>query len=101
MEPQWMKQIPSPMICNFFYTFYVIYAVLFVLSLLFTIGVFSYSKKMGKMGIVMGFQALLTTALGGIMMLFYYLICDRALLGKAVKDVKEHFENETNVVLRQ
>ena len=87
-----MRQISNPMICNFFYWFYVVYAVIFVLSLLFTIGVFSYSKKMGKMGVVMGMQALLTTFLGGVMMLFYYLICDRALLGKAVQDVKEKFE---------
>ena len=46
---------------------------------------------MGKMGIVMGFQALITTALGGVLMLFYYLICDRALIGDAVKDVEEKF----------
>lgn len=94
MEPQWMRQISNPMICNFFYWFYVVYAVIFVLSLLFTIGVFSYSKKMGKMGVVMGMQALLTTFMGGVIMLFYYLICDRALLGKAVQDVKEKFENK-------
>jgi len=87
------NNIPSSMICNFFYTFYVVYAILFVLSLLFTVGLFTYSSKMGKMGIAMGFQALLTTALGGVLMLFYYLICDRALLGKAVADVKENFES--------
>jgi hypothetical protein len=45
------------------------------------------------MGIVMGFQALLTTGIGAVMMLFYYLICDRALLGNAVKDIKEKFSN--------
>jgi hypothetical protein len=93
MEPEWMRQISSPMICNFFYWFYVVYAVIFVLSLLFTIGVFSYSKKLGKMGVVMGFQALLTTGIGAVMMLFYYLICDRALLGNAVKDIQEKFSN--------
>lgn len=94
MEPQWMRQIPNLMICNFFYVFFVVYAVIFALSLLFTIGVFSYSKKMGKMGVAMGIQALLTTFLGGVIMLFYYLICDRALLAKAVHDVKEKFENK-------
>jgi len=76
------KNISNPMICNFFYVFYVVYAILFILSLLFTLGLFTYSKKMGKMGIAMGFQALLTTALGGVLMLFYYLICDRALIEK-------------------
>jgi uncharacterized RDD family membrane protein YckC len=94
MEPEWTRQISNPMICNFFYVFFVVYAIFFVLSLLFTIGVFSYSSKMGKMGIVMGTQALFITFLGGLLMLFYYLICDRALLGKAVQDIKEKFENK-------
>ena len=94
MEPKWTRQISNPMICNFFYWFYVVYAVLFVLCLLFTIGVFSNSKKMGKLGTIIGFNGLLTTFIGGTLMLFYYLICDRALLGKAVQDVKEKFENK-------
>ncbi len=91
MEPAWMRNITNPMICNFFFSFYVVYAVLFAISLLFTIGLFTYSKNMGKMGFVLGFQALLTTALGGVLMLFYYLLCDRALIQKAVVDVKEKF----------
>ena len=91
MEPAWMKNIPSPLIGNFFYVFYVIYAILFVLSLLFTIGVFTYSKKMGGAGIALGIQSILMTGFGGTLVLFYYLICDRALLGKAVVDAKENF----------
>jgi hypothetical protein len=91
MEPAWMRNITNPMICNFFFGFYVVYAVLFAISLLFTIGLFTYSKKMGSMGFVLGFQALFTTAIGGTLMLFYYLICDRALIQKAVADVKEKF----------
>ena len=86
-----MKNIPSPLICNFFYVFYVIYAIMFVLSLLFTIGVFTYSKKLGGAGIAIGIQSLIMTGLGGTAVLFYYLICDRALLGKAVMDAKENF----------
>jgi hypothetical protein len=91
MEPAWMRKISNPMICNFFFGFYVFYAILFVLSLLFTIGLFTYSKGMGKTGIIMAFQALFTTAIGGVLMLFYYLICDRALIQKAVVDVNENF----------
>jgi hypothetical protein len=49
---------------------------------------------MGKLGTIIGFNGLLTTFIGGTLMLFYYLICDRALLGKAVQDVKEKFENK-------
>jgi hypothetical protein len=69
----------------------VLYAILFVVSLLFTIGLFTYSKKMGPMGMALGVQGLITTAIGGVMMLFYYLICDRALLGKAATDMQENF----------
>jgi hypothetical protein len=90
MEPQWTKKISSESICNFFYAFFVIYAVLFVLSLAATVGVFSYGKKMGGLGVALGLQGLIMTAIGGTMMLFYYLICDRALLSK----VKEAFEAE-------
>jgi len=79
MEPGWTKNIPNSTICNFFYVFYIVYAILFVISLLFTVGLLSYSKKIG---IAVGLQALLTTALGGVLMLFYYLICDRALIEK-------------------
>lgn len=94
MEPEWTKQIPSDAICNFFYAFFVVYAVLFVLSLATTIGVFSYGKKMGGLGVAIGIQSLVMTAIGGTMMLFYYLICDRALLAKGVAVAKEAFEAE-------
>ena len=86
-----MHNIPSSFICNFFYSFFVLYAILFVVSILFTVGIFTYSKKFGGMGIALGFQALLTTAFGGLITLFYYLICDRALLGKAATDIQENF----------
>lgn len=75
-----MKAIPSASVCNFFYAFFVIYAVLFALSVLVTIGVIGAFKLKGATGLALGAQAIITTALGGTMMLFYYLICDRALL---------------------
>ena len=87
MEPQWTKAIPSSSVCNFFYVFFVIYAVLFALSVLVTVGVLSTFKLKGATGLALGAQAALTTALGGTMMLFYYLICDRALLSGTVKTV--------------
>ena len=91
MEPEWMKKIPSSTICNFFYGFYVVYLVLFILSVISTIGIFVYSKKLGAAGIAMAIQSLLLTGIGGTITLFYYLICDRALLGAAVKDIQENF----------
>lgn len=50
-------------------------------------------KKMGVAGIAVAIQGVIMTALGGTIMLFYYLICDRALIGKAVEDVKENFSS--------
>ena len=93
MEPEWTRQIPSSTICNFFYAFFVIYAVLFVLSILATVGVFSFTKKLGSAGVAIGLQGLIMTAIGGTMMLFYYLICDRALLAKAAVEMRENFSN--------
>jgi len=89
MEPEWTKQIPSSTICNFFYAFFVIYLILFILSLAVTLGIFGYSKKLGAAGFAMGIQGLLMTGIGGTMMLFYYLICDRALLAKVAKEAFE------------
>jgi hypothetical protein len=80
MEAEWMKQIPSETICTFFYAFFVIYAILFVLSVVATLGIFGFMKKLGPGAIGMGIQGILTTAIAGTMFLFYYLICDRALL---------------------
>jgi hypothetical protein len=65
-----------------------------VLSLAATIGVFSYSKKMGAAGIAIGLQGVVMTLFGGVITLFYYLICDRALLAKGAAAVKETFEAE-------
>ena len=86
-----MKKIQNSTICNFFYAFYVVYLVIFILSVISTIGVFVYSKKLGAAGIAMAIQGLVLSALGATLTLFYYLICDRALIGKAVQDVEENF----------
>lgn len=80
MEPEWSKQIPSETICNFFYAFFVIYAVFFGLAVL-GLGMTLFSmKKMGAVALPLAIQAFLVTGLAATMMLFYYLICDRALL---------------------
>jgi hypothetical protein len=91
MEPEWTKKIQSSTICNFFYGFYVVYLILFILSVVSTVGIFVYSKKLGAAGIAMAIQSLLITGFGATLTLFYYLICDRALLGAAVKDIQENF----------
>ena len=93
MEPEWTRKIPSSSICNFFYVFFVIYAILFAISLLATIGSFTFAKKLGGAGIVLGIQSLIMTGIAGTAVLFYYLICDRALLSHAAVEMKETFAN--------
>lgn len=93
MEPEWTRKIPSSSICNFFYAFFVIYAILFVISILATIGSFTFAKKLGPAGLAIGIQSLIMTGLGGTAVLFYYLICDRALLAHAAVEMKETFAN--------
>ena len=80
MEPDWTKQIPSTTVCNFFYVFFVIYAILFAVAVFGFLGVVMNFKKLGAAGLAMAFQGLLVGALTGTTMLFYYLVCDRALL---------------------
>ena len=81
MEPQWTKGISSETVCTFFYVFFIIYAILFGLALLGVVAVALNMKKMGAAGLPLTIQAVLTAGIGGTAMLFYYLICDRALLG--------------------
>ncbi len=85
MEPQWTKAIPSETICNFFYAFFVLYAVILVLSVLTAFGLFTFGKNMGNFGLMIGIQGILTSLIAGTMMLFYYLVCDRALLASKEK----------------
>jgi hypothetical protein len=85
MEPEFTKQIPSSTVCNFFYIFFVIYAVITALSLIATIGLFGMAKKLGGAGIASGIGYMFMMALAGTQALFFYLICDRALLKGAVE----------------
>ena len=88
MAPGWMDQIPNYAICNFFYAFYVIYAVIFFLSVLHIVYIFVVVKKFDlSHGIMLG-SSFFTMALALVLTLFHYLVCDRALIHKAVKDVE-------------
>ena len=77
-----MKNISSTSICNFFYFFFVVYAVIFVLSLLTVVGTAMSVKVTAPMMFPLLANSILVTLVGGTMMLFHYLICDRALLAK-------------------
>ena len=86
MEPQWTKAISNETVCTFFYVFFIIYAVLFGLALLGVVAVALNMKKIGAAGLPLTIQAVVTAGIGGTAMLFYYLICDRALLGGNSKE---------------
>ena len=88
-----MKQIKSSTICNFFYVFYVIYLIFFILSLISLIGAVVYMKKLGGAGIGLVVQSVLLSGLSVTAMACYYMMCDRALLAGAVKEVEEKFMN--------
>lgn len=90
MEPEWTKQIPSSSICNFFYFFFVVYAVIFVLAVVTVIGT-AMSIKTSPMLVPLLANGILTTVIGGTMMLFNYLICDRALLATKTSTPKSDF----------
>ena len=88
MAPGWMDQIPNYAICNFFYAFYVVYAVIFALSVLHIVYIFVVVKKFDlSHGIMLG-SGFFTMALALVLTLFHYLVCDRALIHKTVRDVE-------------
>ena len=84
MEPEWTRNIPSSTICNFFYAFYVAYVVLFIIAAVTTVIAFFHMKKLGLTGVMLAVQGLVVSGIAGTMMLFNYLVCDRALIGKSV-----------------
>jgi hypothetical protein len=91
MAPGWMDKIPNYAICNFFYAFYVVYAVIFALSVLHIVYIFVVVKKFDlSNGIMLG-SGFFTMALALVLTLFHYLVCDRALIHKSVKDVEGFF----------
>jgi hypothetical protein len=91
MAPEWTNQIPNYAICNFFYAFYVVYAVIFAFAVLQIVYIFAVVKKFNlSHGIMLG-SGFFTMALALILTLFHYLVCDRALMDKAISDVEGFF----------
>ena len=90
-EPKWMQKISNKAVCNFFYFWFVLYAVFATLALFLVVGTFFTAKKLGAAGIAMGLQSVLTFAIATSFMAFYYMICDRALLPLAAEKPEEPF----------
>ena len=84
MEPDWMAKISSASICSFYYAFFVAYAIVAVIALIGLVMILTSKLPLGiKLSI--GFQSLISIALGVLLALFQYMVCDRALLGSEVQ----------------
>ena len=95
MEPEWMKKFSNTTVCNFFYVFFVIYAVFSLLALLLAVGTFMSVKKLDFAGVMFILQPVLILLLSTTFMMFYYIICDRTLLAKVSETmVDEGFKNK-------
>ena len=86
MEPTWTKQIPSSVICDTYYVFFIVYSVIFIAVILNTgFTLFAVKGLNPGLKIVLflmnGFFAVLAVT----MMLFMYLMCDRALIAPQQK----------------
>jgi glucan phosphoethanolaminetransferase (alkaline phosphatase superfamily) len=95
MEPEWMKKFSNTTVCNFFYVFFVIYAVFSLLALVLAVGTFMSVKKLDFAGVMFILQPVLILLLSTTFMMFYYIICDRSLLAKVSETVvDEGFKNK-------
>jgi glucan phosphoethanolaminetransferase (alkaline phosphatase superfamily) len=95
MEPEWMKKFSNTTVCNFFYVFFVIYAVFSLLALVLAVGTFISVKKLDFAGVMFILQPVLLLLLSTTFMMFYYIICDRTLLAKVSETmVDEGFKNK-------
>lgn len=78
MEPEWTKRIPSWLVCDWFYAFFIIGAVISAGLLLLII----YLATAGGVGKDGGIKLFMLVAQLGISLtttLFYYIICARSL----------------------
>ncbi len=79
MEPEWTKGISSEVVCNFFYVFFMVYAVVAIFSIFALVSLFFMNLPKNVM-IGFGIQSTLMLAIATVTALFHYLVCSRALL---------------------
>jgi len=78
--PSWTNKISNSMICNYFYVFFIIFAVWAGLSLLAGVWIFASRRSMSfGMLIALIINIILSFGISATTALFLYLICDRAL----------------------
>ena len=88
-EPTWMQKFSNENICNFFYFWFVVYAIIFALAVLLSIGTLFSLKKLGPYGIILSLQSVIGALIAGAFMMFHYMVCNRALLTPAGPEQKK------------
>jgi hypothetical protein len=93
--PAWTNKISNSMICNYFYIFFLIFAVWAGLSLLAGVWVFASRRSMTfGMLIALIINIILSFGISATTALFMYLICDRALKPAMVAAGFEDMEHD-------
>jgi hypothetical protein len=78
MEPEWTKRIPSWLVCDWFYAFFIIGAVISA-GLLLLIIYLTAAGGVGKDGGIKLFMLVGQLGISLTTTLFYYIICARSL----------------------
>ena len=78
-NPQWTDAISNVVLCDFYYIFFVIFAIFAAISILGGIYIFATTKMPLSQLIGVFFNIILTGGLSATSALFLYLICDRSL----------------------
>lgn len=89
MEPDWMKSISNTTICNFFYIFFIAYAIMAAAFVLGGIWVMATIKLPKGMDVVAGLMYVGMLAIVITELLFLYLICDRALIATSASSTAQ------------
>lgn len=79
MEPIWTKQVPSWLVCDWFYAFFLLnlgVAIVLALSLVYLMFSSGVPKVLRPYTIFIVFMKLIVSATST---LFFYLLCDRSL----------------------
>jgi len=78
-KKQWTDAISNVVICDFYYIFFIIFAIFAAISVLGGLYIFSTTKMPFSHLIGVFFNIILTGGLSATSALFLYLICDRSL----------------------
>jgi len=93
MEPPVFNAISNMAVCNFFYIFFVVYAVLLAITVMSGLGTLLFAKLPTGQQIGVGVAYGIGIAIITVEMLFMYLMCDRALIAPSQQAPIETFRS--------